>query len=132
MVADLWEKKGKISRWFKNSTSRARVLASFWWSGVRTSIIIVYLQRFRSIQDLSVRDTAIRIPPIVNHKVKDVNSDWLADQWNELPVICWDLGLILHGFQSASLLTGLLEPKRLNRRLAFLEKIRKDLQNKEQ
>ena len=25
----------------------------------------------------------LRIPPFVNHKGKDINSDWLADQWDE-------------------------------------------------
>ena len=25
----------------------------------------------------------LRIPPFVNDKGKDVNSDWLADQWDE-------------------------------------------------
>ena len=25
----------------------------------------------------------LRIPPFVNHIGKDVNSDWLADQWDE-------------------------------------------------
>ena len=25
----------------------------------------------------------LRIPPFVNHKGKDVNSDWLTDQWDE-------------------------------------------------
>ena len=34
-----------------------------------------------------VRDTAMRIPPFVNHKGKDVNSHWLADQWDERSVL---------------------------------------------
>ena len=29
----------------------------------------------------------LRIPPFVNHKRKDVNSDWLADQWDERSVL---------------------------------------------
>ena len=29
----------------------------------------------------------LRIPPFVNHKGKDVNSDWLADQWDERSVL---------------------------------------------
>ena len=29
----------------------------------------------------------LRIPPFVNHKGKDVNSDWLADQWDERKVL---------------------------------------------
>ena len=28
----------------------------------------------------------LQIPPFVNHKGKDVNSDWLADQWDEQSV----------------------------------------------
>ena len=29
----------------------------------------------------------LRIPPFVNHKGKDVNSDWLANQWDERSVL---------------------------------------------
>ena len=29
----------------------------------------------------------LRIPPFVNHKGKHVNSDWLADQWDERSVL---------------------------------------------
>ena len=29
----------------------------------------------------------LRIPPFVNHKGNDVNSDWLADQWDERSVL---------------------------------------------
>ena len=29
----------------------------------------------------------LRIPPFVNDKGKDVNSDWLADQWDERSVL---------------------------------------------
>ena len=29
----------------------------------------------------------LRIPPFVNHKGKDVNTDWLADQWDERSVL---------------------------------------------
>ena len=29
----------------------------------------------------------LRIPPFVNHKGKDVNSDWLAGQWDERSVL---------------------------------------------
>ena len=29
----------------------------------------------------------LRIPPFVNHKGKDVNSDWLVDQWDERSVL---------------------------------------------
>ena len=29
----------------------------------------------------------LQIPPFVNHKGKDVNSDWLADQWDERSVL---------------------------------------------
>ena len=34
---------------------------------------------------LLVRDTANS--PFVNHKGKDVNSDWFADQWDERSVL---------------------------------------------
>ena len=29
----------------------------------------------------------LRIPPFVNHKGKDVNSDWFTDQWDERSVL---------------------------------------------
>ena len=29
----------------------------------------------------------LRVPPFVNHKGNDVNSDWLADQWDERSVL---------------------------------------------
>ena len=29
----------------------------------------------------------LRLPPFVNHKGKDINSDWLPDQWDERSVL---------------------------------------------
>ena len=29
----------------------------------------------------------LRIPPFVNHKGKDANSNWLADQWDEQSIL---------------------------------------------
>ena len=34
-----------------------------------------------------VRFGILRIPPFVNHKGNDVNSNWLTDQWNERTVL---------------------------------------------
>ena len=67
----------------------------------------------------------LRIPPLVNHKGKAVNSDWLAGQWHERNV-----------FGHAQINKGRMKgddaqidtartPKRFDRRLALLEKIRK-------
>ena len=67
----------------------------------------------------------LQIPPFVNYKGKDVNSDWLADQWDERSVS-----------GHAQFHTGRMKgenpeidtaqtPKRFDGRLALLEKIRK-------
>ena len=67
----------------------------------------------------------LRTPPFVNDKGKDVNSDWLADQWDERSV----LG---HAQFHKGRIKGddpeidtAQTPKRFNGRLAPLEKIRK-------
>ena len=67
----------------------------------------------------------LRIPPFVNHKGNDVNSDWLADQWDERSV----LG---HAQFHKGRMKGddpeidtAQTPKRFDRRLALLEKIQK-------
>ena len=67
----------------------------------------------------------LRIPPFVNHKGKDVNSDWFADQWVERSV----LG---HGRINKGSMKGddpeidtAQAPKRLDGRLALQEKIRR-------
>ena len=65
----------------------------------------------------------LQIPPFVNHKEKDVNSDWLADQYNEPSIL--GHAQIYKGrkkgddpeFNTAQ------TPKCLDRRLALLEKI---------
>ena len=36
---------------------------------------------------LSLLFGILRIPPFVNDKGKDVNSDWLADQWDQRSVL---------------------------------------------
>ena len=67
----------------------------------------------------------LRIPPFVNHKGKDVNSDWLAGQWDEQSV----LG---HARINKGRMKGddpgidiAQTPKRFDRNLALQEKIRK-------
>ena len=67
----------------------------------------------------------LRIPPFVNHKGNDVNSDWLADQWDERSV----LG---HAQFHKGRMKGddpeidtAQTPKRFDRRLALLGKTRK-------
>ena len=70
-----------------------------------------------------VQDTANSPPPLVNHKGKDVNSDWLADQWDERSV----LGRAQ--FQKGRMkgddpeIDTAQTPKHLDGRLALLEKI---------
>ena len=67
----------------------------------------------------------LRIPPFVNHKGNDVNSDWLADQWDERSV----LGHAL--FHKGRMkgddpeIDAAQTPKRFDRRLALLGKTRK-------
>ena len=67
----------------------------------------------------------LRIPPLVNHKGNDVNSDWLADQWDERSV----LGYVQ--FHKRRMKGGdpkidtAQTPKRFDWRLALLGKIRK-------
>ena len=63
----------------------------------------------------------LRIPPLVNHKGKDINSDWFADQWDERSV----LG---HARFHKGRMKGddpeigtAQTPKRFDRRLALLE-----------
>ena len=72
----------------------------------------------------------LRIPPFVNHRGKDVNSDWLADQWDERCVFG-------HAqFHKGSIkvddpeIDTALTPKRLDGCLALLEKIRKTFTDK--
>ena len=67
----------------------------------------------------------LRIPPFVNNKGKDVNSDWLSDQWGEQSV----LG---HAQFHKGRMKGddpemdtAQTSKRLDGRLALLEKLRK-------
>ena len=67
----------------------------------------------------------LQIPPFVNHKGNDVNSDWLADQWDERSV----LG---HAQFHKGRMKGddpeidtAQTPKRFDRRLALLGKTRK-------
>ena len=69
----------------------------------------------------------LRIPPFVNHKGKDVNSDWPAGQWDERSV----LG---HAQINKGKMKGndpeidtAQTPKRFDRRLALQEEIRKTL-----
>ena len=68
----------------------------------------------------------LRVPPFVNHKGKDVNSDWLADQWVKQSVL-------EHAqFYERRMKGDDLEidtaqtPKSLNGCLALLEKIQKN------
>ena len=74
---------------------------------------------------LSVLFGILRIPPFVNHKEKDVNSDWLADQWDKRSVL-----------EHAQFYKGRIKgddpeidtaqtPKRFDERIAVLEKIQK-------
>ena len=67
----------------------------------------------------------LRIPPFVNHKGKDVNSDWFADQWDERSVL--GHAQIHKGRMKGDDLEidTMQTPKRLDGRLALLEKIRK-------
>ena len=65
----------------------------------------------------------LRIPPFVNHKGNDVNSDWLAVQWDERSI----LG---HARINKGRMKGddpeintAQTQKRFDRRLALLEKI---------
>ena len=67
----------------------------------------------------------MRIPPFVKHKGKDVNSDWLADQWDERNVFgaCAVSQRRMKGDDPE--IDTAQTPKRLDERLVLLEKIRK-------
>ena len=67
----------------------------------------------------------LRSPPFVNHKGKDVNTDWLADQWDERSVLgCAQIRKGRMKGDDPEIDTA-QTPKRLDGRLALLEKIRK-------
>ena len=63
------------------------------------------------------------IPPIVNHKGKEGNSDWLADQWDKSNVL-WHAashkGRMKSNYPE---IYSAQTPKRFDRLLALLEKI---------
>ena len=67
----------------------------------------------------------LRISPFVNHKGKDVNSDCLADQWDERSVL--GHAQIHKGRLKGddSEINTAQTPKRFDKHLAHLEKIRK-------
>ena len=64
----------------------------------------------------------LRISPFLNHKGKDVNSDWLADQWHERSVL--GPAQIHKGRMKGDdpEINTAQTPKRLDGRLALLEK----------
>ena len=64
----------------------------------------------------------LRIPPFVNHKGKDVNSDWFADQWDERSVLGhaqFHKGRMKGDYPQVDTAQT---PKRFDRRLVLLEK----------
>ena len=65
----------------------------------------------------------LRIHPFVNHRGKDVNSDWLADQWDERSVL--GHAQINKGRMKGDdpQLDTAQTPKRFDRRLALQENI---------
>ena len=67
----------------------------------------------------------LRIPPFVNHKWNDVSSDWLPDQWDEGSVL--GQAQIHKGSMKGDdpEIDTVQTAKRLDHRLALLEKIRK-------
>ena len=67
----------------------------------------------------------LRIPPFVNQKGKDVNSDWLAGQWDERSVL--GHAQINKGRMKGDdpEIDAAQTPKRFEGHLALLEKIRK-------
>ena len=67
----------------------------------------------------------LRIPPFVNHKGNDVNSDWLADQWDERSVL--GHAQFHKGRRKGDdpEIDTAQTPKRFDRRLALLGKTRK-------
>ena len=68
------------------------------WS-ISTSVIFEKLDICKMIHETSKRSNysdsfaftvlfdLLRILPFVNHKGKDLNSDWLADQWDERSIL---------------------------------------------
>ena len=67
----------------------------------------------------------LRTPPFVNHKGNDVNSDWLADQWDERSVL--GLAQLHKGSMKGDdpTIDTAQTPKRFDWRLALLGKIPK-------
>ena len=64
----------------------------------------------------------LRIPPFGNHKGKDVNSDWLADQWDERSVL-GHAPIPKGGLRGDDPEIDTAQtPKRFERRLVLLEK----------
>ena len=88
-------------------------------------IIIPKSCNHRSSKGQSQLFGILRIPPFVNDKGNDVNSDWLADQWDERSVL-------RHARVNKGGMKGddpeidtAHTPKRFDRRLALQEKIQK-------
>ena len=64
----------------------------------------------------------LRIPPLVNHKGKDINSDWFADQWDERSVL-GHARFHKGRMKGTDPEIGIAQtPKRFDRRLALLAK----------
>ena len=63
----------------------------------------------------------LQITPFVNHKGKDVNSDWLADQWDEQSIL--GHAQVHKGWMKGndSDINTVHSPKRLDRRLTLSE-----------
>ena len=66
----------------------------------------------------------LRIPPFVNHKGNDVNSDWLADQWDERSVLGHSQFHKGRTKGDDPEIYTAQTPKRFDRRLALLGKTR--------
>ena len=54
---------------------------------MNVNVITEFNGLFSSWKPLGQLFGILRIPPFVNDKGKDVNSDWLADQWDERSVL---------------------------------------------
>ena len=67
----------------------------------------------------------LRIPPFVNHKGKSLNSDWLADQWDERRVLGHAQIYKERMNGDDSEIDTTQTPKRLDECLDLLEKIRR-------
>ena len=96
-------------------------------AGLKQQSYLTVCYSLYSLSPLQNRQTSLfgilRIPPFVNHKGNDVNSDWVADQWDERSVL--GHARINKGRTKGDdpEIDTAQNPKRFDRRLALPEKI---------